>query len=388
MVDWDRVRELRSDGKGWDEIARDPEVGFHPEASVTEPGRALRALYHRAQARQARQGPSSAPRKAPAIERERRWTLLRAGHLAVPVLGVWFALAFVAPSPVGLLVPAIPYLALVLAGAAVVLGYALWKTQGRRWMPVFRSTVIGGIILGLVFAGMVGLVGALVFGCPYLPPASALSSEPAPGWISGNLGPWTEDGKPVLYYFGSTWCPYCSASSWPVWKALTEFGVVTFSGSNTSYSSASDVYARTPEVVLANASLASSSIAFQVSEYTGGTEGVAPTTSSCFQYAYVTAYSGGAIPFVAIDGKYVHGGATLISPATLSNYTATGASLVMNSVRSESGAPWAAVEDQAWWIMAMLAKSCGESVSVLANATTPHWSTATRDAVATDLAEL
>ena len=44
MVDWDRVEELRGKGWGWDRIADDEDVGFHPEASVTEPGRALRAL--------------------------------------------------------------------------------------------------------------------------------------------------------------------------------------------------------------------------------------------------------------------------------------------------------------------------------------------------------
>ena len=52
MVDWDRVEELRSKGKDWDEIADDPKVGFHPDSSVHEAGRALRGLYHRQRLRQ------------------------------------------------------------------------------------------------------------------------------------------------------------------------------------------------------------------------------------------------------------------------------------------------------------------------------------------------
>src|SRR5208282_5140699 len=122
--------------------------------------------------RRDRQGPAPAPKKKPAKEQQQRWTLVRIGYLAVTVVGIWCLLAFAAPSPVGLLVPAIPYLALALAAVAFLLLYSLWRTRDRRWSDVMRGTVISGVVLGLIFAGMVGLVGALVFGCPYLPPAS------------------------------------------------------------------------------------------------------------------------------------------------------------------------------------------------------------------------
>ena len=360
MVDWDRVDELRSSGESWATIAADPKVGFHPEVSAGDPGRALRALYHRQKARRERQGPAPTPKRQPAKERERRWTLVRVGYLVVPLVGVWFALAYVAPSPVGLLVPAIPYLGLALAAVAFLLVYALWRAEGRRWTPTLRNTLVGGVVLGLVLAGMVGLVGALVFGCPYLPPASTVPSvDDAPGWHGGSdLPKWQADGMPVLYFNGAIWCPYCSASSWAIWKALTEFGTVT--GATLSYSYGSpEPYQYTPEVVLANAQFSSSSIAFQVSEYTGPSDGVAPGTSSCYQLAYVSSYSGGSIPFVVVGGQYVHAGTTLVDPANLSNWTRTGASTVMNDVRNETGQPWTAVQDQAWWIMAFLARCAG-----------------------------
>jgi thiol-disulfide isomerase/thioredoxin len=384
MVDWDRVDELRSGGESWADIAADPKVGFHPEASAGDPGRALRALYHRQKARRERQGPAPTPKKLPAKEQERRWTLVRFGYLLVPVVGVWFALAYVAPSPVGLLVPAIPYLGLALAAVAFLLIYSLWRTTKRRWTAAMRGAVVGGVVLGLIFAGMVGLVGALVFGCPYLPPPSSVGGEPG-GWHGGNnLPSWTSGGKPVLYFFGATWCPYCSASSWAVWKALTEFGSVT--GGYTGYSSATDVNPRTPEMVLANVQLTGSPVAFQVSEYSGGVDGQAPATSSCYQLAYVTAYSGGSIPFLVIGGKYVHGGTTLIDPANLSTWAGSGATTVMNDVRNETGQPWLEVQDATWWVMAYLAKCTGIPTSTLS--TDFSWTTADLTNVNHDLPQI
>jgi uncharacterized protein DUF929 len=359
MVDWDRVGELRSKGWDWERIAADPKVSFHADSSVRDPGRALRALYHRTKARERRQGPEpQAPTKRTTEEEGQRWGLPRIGYLTVPLLGVWFALAYVAPSPVGLIVPAIPWLALGLAVAGFVLAFGLWRSRGApRWSPVYRTTLLGGVVLGLVIGGLIGLSGSVLFGCPYLPPASSLTGTAAPGWTSGGLPAWQDAGKPVVYFYGSTWCPYCSASSWAIWKALEEFG--TPSGEALGYSSSTDVYPRTPEMVLAHIQLNSPYIAFQVSEDTSGVGGSFPGTSSCTQQAYLSAYSGNTIPFVVVNGQYVHGGASLINPATLSSWAGFGAGTVNTSVNSETGAPWTAVQSQSWWVMAMLLKTTG-----------------------------
>jgi hypothetical protein len=362
MVDWDRVEELRAKNLSWSEISEDPKVGFHPDASAGDPGRALRALYHRNRSRAGRKTPEPSTTKRES-GRQKTPRLLRFGYLAVPFVAIWFALAYLAPSPVGLLVPALPYLGLVLAGVAFVLVWGLWRIRQGRWSPALRTTVIGGVILGLVFAGMVGLVGALVFGCPYLPPASTLSAVPGgSGWNTGSVPTWQEDGKPVLYFYGATWCPYCSASSWAIWKALTEFGAVT--GASTGYSSPTDVYPQTPEMVLANAQFvnpSSAPIAWVVSEYSGGTDGTPPSTSSCVEQAYVTAYSGGSIPFLVVDGKYIHSGASLISPTNWQNLSGSGAGKLQTAVTSQSGWEWPLVEVPATWIMALLAKAITDS---------------------------
>ncbi|HXQ48873.1 MAG TPA: hypothetical protein VN842_03745, partial [Thermoplasmata archaeon] len=165
MVDWDRVEQLRSKGWEWDEIADDPKVGFTADSGAGDPGRALRVLYHRRRSKSPPRDSSPKKGRKDVDAFESKWTLLRVGYLLVPVLAVWFAVAFLAPSPVGLILPAIPYLALGLAVVAFVLIYALLRAE-RRWTKVYRNTVIGGVVLGLVFTGVVGLSGSLLFGCP------------------------------------------------------------------------------------------------------------------------------------------------------------------------------------------------------------------------------
>ncbi len=395
MVDWDRVDELRSKGWDWDRIAEDEKVGFHAEAAAGRPGRQLRAMYHRSRRGGRTSSGGAAPPGRPAKAGGPGWSLVRAGFLSVPFVGVWFLLAFVAPSPVGLLVPALPWIGLALAVVAFVLIYALWRTTGgKRWSPVLRSTLVSGIVLGLVFSGAIALVSTFVYGCPYLPPASSLSSSGGPGWRVGSMPEWTQDGKPVVYFFGASWCPFCSASSWAIWKALSEFGSV--SGAVPGYSFAGDeVYPHTPEIILANATLSSPSVAFQVTEYNGPTDGVTAGTSSCVQQAYLVAYSGGSIPFVVAGGKYVHGGSSLINPKALENYTeyndSSGAQTVESQVQTEStasGSAWLVVQDQTWWIMAMLVKVMGGDIAQLATEVSPNWSAATVANVTADVNSL
>ncbi|HYA55137.1 MAG TPA: DUF929 family protein [Thermoplasmata archaeon] len=387
MVDWDRVEELRSKGWDWDKIADDPKVGFHPDASVREPGRALRGLYHRQRTRQARRGDEERRVKPPSKEErakeERRWSLVRISFVLVPVVGLWFLFAFLIPSPVGLVLPAIPYLALVFVAVAFLMFYGLLRASGSRWNTVYRTTLIWGVILGLIVSGMIALGGAL-FGCPFLPPAAAATAQGDLGWVSFGTSPWHENGLPTLYFYGATWCPYCSASSWAIWKALSGFGTV----SNTPFMySAEDSI---PEVVLANAQVTSSYISFVVSEDTSGVQGNFPTTSNCVESAFVSAYSGSAIPFVVINGQYVHGSGTgagsLINPSDVQTYTT--AQMEVN-VSTETGNPWTIVQGQTWWMMAFLAKACGATPSNLPSQ--PYysgWTASTKSSVATDLAAI
>ncbi len=403
MVDWERVEQLHSRGQSWEEIAADPKVGFHPDQSVSQAGPALRRLYYRRKSRSERQ-----PEEAPTVKRvdpnaDRRWSLARIGYLVVPLVGIWFVLAFVFPSPLGLILPAIPYIAIILAVGVFVLAFGLLRTT-HRWSKVFRSTLIIGVVLGLVFVGLISLTAALI-GCPFLPSSSALTATSGPGWSAtpSYVAAWQSNGQPIVYYFGATWCPYCSASSWPLWKALTEFEL-GFSGTTTgipgtsfSYSSPSDVYPSTPEVVVANAQMNSKALSFVVSEDTSGVDGNFPGTSNCVQQAYVSSYSGSSIPFVVVNGQYVHGGSTLINPSQLSTWAgggSGGAGQVATNVLQESGTPWTVVQPQAAWICAFIVKSNGFSTVASFLAANPgltaayQWTSTMTGSVNADLSQI
>jgi thiol-disulfide isomerase/thioredoxin len=246
-----------------------------------------------------------------------------------------------------------------------------------------RNTLVAGVVLGLVVSGLVGVTGYLAFGCPYLPSASSLKSEPA-GWSYASVSPWQQEGKPVVYFYGATWCPFCSASSWAIWKALSEFGQI--SNVPTGYSSNDPAGPYTPEIILANAQFSSTTVAFQVSEDTSGVVGNLVGSTNCYQEAYTAAYSAGSIPFLVVNGVYVHAGTSLVLPSDLSSWANGmdgGASAVQSSVASETGTPWAQVQAPAWWMMAFMAKASGVPVSTLA--TTYHWSSGTQTAVSNDL---
>ncbi len=398
MVDWDRVEELREKGWEWDRIADDAKVGFHPDAAMVHPGRALRTLYHHRRSREARQGPPVEKKvsKRATDELEQRWTLKRYGFLLTPVFGLWFLFAYLVPSPIGLVLPAIPWLALAFAVVAFLLVFALWRQSGPRWSKVLRGTVISGVVLGLVFSALIAVGGVVFFGCPFLPVTTTSQSD---GWTSVGVAPWQQGGEPVVYFYGATWCPYCSASSWAVWAALSNYepghksnpsSTTLVPGAQLGSSSPNDVYPNTPEMVLAYVQTTSPTAAFQVSEDTSGVDGQFPGTAGCVQQAYVTAYSGNSIPFVVVNGQYVHGGSSLINPSDLRpGGQPMAPSTVAAQVAGEdtaAGSAWLVVQGQTWWTMAFIAKASGEPVTTLASQY--GWSTATASAVSADVAAI
>ena len=404
MVDWDRVEELHRKGQSWEQIAADPKVGFHPDQSVSQAGSALRRLYYRRKSRAQRQPQEGPKPKHIDASGERRWSLARIGYLLTPILAIWFVLAYLYPSPLGLILPAIPWIAFGLAVVVFLLAFGLLRAT-RRWTKVYRTTLVIGIILGLVFVGLVSLT-AVLNGCPILPSAASLRSEPG-GWRAtpSSVAPWQSNGQPVVFSYGATWCPYCSASSWPLWKALTEFstnfagGINGMPGTEFMYSNPSDVYPNTPEVVFSNMQVSSPVIATQLLDYywtpSSGTAGAVTGTSNCVQQAYVVAYSGGGVPFFVLNGQYI--ASSLINPGTLTGWAGSGVQTVAQQVLSESGSAWnsTSINSQTAWICAFLLKSAGyPSVSAflsaypaLHNPASPkyQWTTSLVSQVGTDM---
>ena len=125
-------------------------------------------------------------------------------------------------------------------------------------------------------------------------------------------------GKPLVFYYGAEYCPFCAAERWPLIIALSRFG--TFSGLTTTTSSSSDVYANTPTFTFHGATYASQYIEFQAVETTDRNQKTLETPTAA-QLALVNRYdSGGSIPFVDFGNRYAFNGATYL-PDSLQGLT-------------------------------------------------------------------
>lgn len=82
-----------------------------------------------------------------------------------------------------------------------------------------------------------------------------------PQKIKSSMKPLTSNGLPVMLYMGAEYCPFCGAERWAMIMALSKFG--TFSGLETTYSSATDFAADTPTFTFYKATYTSKYLAFQ-----------------------------------------------------------------------------------------------------------------------------
>lgn len=117
-------------------------------------------------------------------------------------------------------------------------------------------------------------------------------------------------GKPIVFYMGAEYCPYCAAERWPMIIALSRFG--TFSGLETTTSSSSDVYPNTATFTFRGATYTSAYLDFQSVETSDRTQ--APLQSpTAAQQQLVSKYdSSGVIPFVDLGNRYAFTGAMFL----------------------------------------------------------------------------
>jgi len=111
------------------------------------------------------------------------------------------------------------------------------------------------------------------------------------------------DGKPLVFYFGAEYCPFCAAERWPLIIALSRFG--TFTGLSTTTSSSTDVYPNTPTFTFHGASYASTYVTFQSVEVSDRNQSPLENPSSA-QQALVSKYdTSDTIPFLDLGNKLV-----------------------------------------------------------------------------------
>jgi hypothetical protein len=233
----------------------------------------------------------------------------------------------------------------VIAGA-VILGISYVLRMGSL-SGSWKKGIAAGIVTGIVISGAMAGAGILA-GVPNLTPYFSVDYG---GWDHADNAAWTQGQLPVVFFYGSEACPYCSASSWAIYRALSAFGSV--SGYGYSSSSPTDVYPNTPEVALSGSSLASSSISWDPHEDPYNLSINLPAVSIDEQQ-YVNVYdSAGNIPFLVIGGVYFHVG-TLVNPQTLQGLSA---STVQQDLASGGNSVSSAILGQAYVLEAYMVKA-------------------------------
>jgi Domain of unknown function (DUF929) len=352
MVDWEFVDRRHAAGKSWEEIASDRRADFVPDPNGPSPGRQLRALSRE----RGSAGPvGETPVTGGPPSRSSR--LARVGWFIFPMMAPWAFLAIVLPSPFGVYLPGIPTLGLVAAIAGIVLAIGLLKTH-PKWNRIYRQTAMIGFAVGLLIVSGLG-AAAWSNGCPVLSPFT--TAEPG-GWVRVAHANWAVEGVPVLFFYGSVACPYCSASSWAVLTALQRLGTV--SGVSYDHSSSTDVYPNTPSVILPDLTVASSYVSLDALESLDNSSITAPSPGACIEQAYLSAYNPfGAIPFVVIGGTFVHASATLVDPAALQGLTAV---QVEEQLTTHQGSAYVAISGAEAYLLAYLVYLNGREPSSVA----------------------
>jgi hypothetical protein len=234
------------------------------------------------------------------------------------------------------------------------------------------------IYLGVGVAILVALSAVGVAGW-YLPPACqplATATTPEPmGWEKAADPAWTVSGAPVLYFVGSVACPYCDASSWPVYLAMLALGNLD-SGSNQTSSSGvptppfvqsnpGDTPPSIPGIDLAQVNVSSDYVSLVPLVGNVDTTITIPAADSCSEQGYISEYdTGGSIPFIAINGQYFHVG-SLVNVTALEGYTPQH---IWGQLLNQTQPAWGAISPEMYMIEALLVKvNGGQPTSVATN---------------------
>jgi thiol-disulfide isomerase/thioredoxin len=138
-------------------------------------------------------------------------------------------------------------------------------------------------------------------------------------------------GRPLVFYYGAEYCPFCAAERWPLIIALSRFG--TFTGLKSTTSSSSDVFPDTPTFTFVSSTYASRYLEFQSVESSDRNQNPLQTPSSD-QRALIVKYDpSGGIPFIDFSNRYALPKATY-QPQVLSDLSATSIARALQDPKS------------------------------------------------------
>lgn len=155
--------------------------------------------------------------------------------------------------------------------------------EARRKAMIKTVSIVGGVLLLVVVLVVVKLVAGPAKAATATSPAPAalvasVTGVPAatldaigvgevdtlPKATSGSPAVLKVDGKPLVFYMGAEYCPFCAAERWPMIVAMSRFG--TFGNLSQTFSSSTDSYPNTPTFSFHGATYTSDYLTFQAAE--------------------------------------------------------------------------------------------------------------------------
>ncbi len=281
--------------------------------------------------------------------------LARLGVLVAVAGAIWFVLALLFPTPVGVMIPAFPGVLLVLlVGVGLlaggwVLGSAAIQRSGTKFAVI-------GVVVGLAMAGVSAGLAAQQGVHPLSPPTAA------PGnWMKADNPLWTINSRPVIFYYGSAGCPYCAASSWVVQGALQLFGSLSgYTFITSTPNEATPELRSIPGVDFVGATFSSSFLSLDVVAGNDNQVISAPTPppiENSYVLTYDTQMGVASFPFYVVGGIYMRSGG-LVDPTVFSTNGVMTASAVQQAIASGSGPVYTAIHSAQIYLEAYLAKAC------------------------------
>ena len=184
---------------------------------------------------------------------------------------------------------------------------------------VAPTAVVGGLAVIVV-----AFLAIRYMTTPTIPPASpattaqvlaTITSLPASEFDQVGLGSATNvltkvsgtalkgaGGKPLVFYFGAEFCPYCAAERWAIIVALSRFG--TFTGLKTTTSSSTDVFPNTPTFTFHGVTYTSDFVEFQSVEVSDRQQNPLETPTAA-QQALISSYDqADTIPFIDFGNRF------------------------------------------------------------------------------------
>lgn len=358
MTDWDRVERLRAKGLDWETIADDEKVGYNAPDGVTDKGRALKGSYLSRRSTGRRSGKGGKGRNGSessgeAIPKSRMPLVVLIGLIVLIGAGIWALMAktigYVAEAPPGVL-----SLLVGVAIGAVIIGVGLLGGLSPL-NDVWKKGLVIGLVVGLVLGGGAGLY-ELGAGAPNLNTTCDATPPSGGGYCHSQNAIWESNGLPVVFFMGSIACPYCSASSWAIFQAMSAFG--SFSGQTPDRSNPGDTYPETPEIALDDATYTSNFVQFNIEEGNDDNSITIPSLSVHENALAETYDSGGSIPFFTIGDRFIHSG-SFVNPGVFHPNGTDSDGISYSEAQAEmadqSSAVYQGVEPVALWLEAYVA---------------------------------